>query len=306
MIIDQLPALATAGDNDEIAIEVGTTTYKIKKSDFLKEFMPKSGGEFTGNVTVGGVLDVATRRCYATLSSAGWFRVMDYHGTDSGAVNGGTGLVVDFNIQRATRAENHSITLRCASSGSIFFENEHSNSCVVYIDKIRYTYNSTTLHGYVDIHYAGSDLSQTGIGVDFVAHTSYLHVQGDIASVGLTSVADSPSGETIVTEYAFAKSTITPAEHFRSTPFSSGGTINISVSRVYDKPLYGRPFGFFVYGYEGVSFFHGTGYGTSLSFSQAGVIGSAPVTQSGTTLTAVSSNRTLICLGDDSLTFTTI
>lgn len=306
MIIDQLPALATAGDNDEIAIEVGTTTYKIKKSDFLKEFMPKSGGEFTGNVTVGGVLDVATRRCYATLSSAGWFRVMDYHGTDSGAVNGGTGLVVDFNIQRATRAENHSITLRCASSGSIFFENEHSNSYVVYIDKIRYTYNSTTLHGYVDIHYAGSDLSQTGIGVDFVAHTSYLHVQGDIASVGLTSVADSPSGETIVTEYAFAKSTITPAEHFRSTPFSSGGTINISVSRVYDKPLYGRPFGFFVYGYEGVSFFHGTGYGTSLSFSQAGVIGSAPVTQSGTTLTAVSSNRTLICLGDDSLTFTTI
>ena len=71
MIIDQLPALQTAGDNDEIVIEVGTTTYKIKKADFLKEFMPKSGGTFSGNVTMDGNLNIGKINNFLSVGQIG-------------------------------------------------------------------------------------------------------------------------------------------------------------------------------------------------------------------------------------------
>lgn len=159
----------------------------------------------TKNWTVGGVLDVTPRRCYAKLSSAGWYRVLVFNAPDSGATTGGSGLVVDFNIQRATRAENHSITLRCASSGLISFVNEQSKSYTVYIDKIRYVYDSTNLKAYVDIHYTGSDLASTQIGVEYTVHASSLNMQEQIVSGNLSSAATSPvSPETVLTEYTFS------------------------------------------------------------------------------------------------------
>ena len=158
-----------------------------------------------GNVTIDGVLDVTKRRCYATLSSAGWYRVMVYNAPDSGATTGGSGLVVDFNIQRAARAENHSVTLRCASTGLISFVNEQSKSYLMYIDKIRYVYDSTNLKAYVDIHYTGSDLASTQIGVEYTVHASSLNMQEQIVSGNLSSAATSPvSPETVLTEYTFA------------------------------------------------------------------------------------------------------
>lgn len=71
MIIDQLPALQSAGDNDEIVIEVGTTTYKIKKADFLKEFMPKSGGTFSGDVTVTNNLNIGKINNFLSIEQIG-------------------------------------------------------------------------------------------------------------------------------------------------------------------------------------------------------------------------------------------
>lgn len=205
MIINQLPSVSSAADADEIVVEIGTTTYKIKKSDFLKEFMKKSGGEFTGDVTVNGVLDVTPRRCYATLSSAGWYRVMKYQAGDSGDLLGGRGLVVDFNIQRATFAENHSITMRCVSGSGISFENERSKSNEQYITKIRYSYDSTNLVGYVDIYNTGTISYLTG--VDFVVHGAVLSAQSAVTAESLQYVGNSPSGETVLTEYTFAANT---------------------------------------------------------------------------------------------------
>lgn len=203
MIIDQLPALATAGDNDEIAIEVGTTTYKIKKSDFLKEFMPKSGGEFTGNVTVGGFLDVTQRRCYANLSSAGWYRALNVTGGFGGGVRS---FAVDINITRAydgTNNEVHCVKLLCVYDGNSIFTNEVSKSNALIIDKIRYN-NDSGGNGFLDIHYAGSVTNETS--VDFTVHVNP-QSQGRFTVRPLDPVADSPSGETVLTTYEFAANT---------------------------------------------------------------------------------------------------
>lgn len=203
MIIDQLPALATAGDNDEIAIEVGTTTYKIKKSDFLKEFMPKSGGEFTGSVTVGGVLDVTQRRCYANLSSAGWYRALNVTGGFGGGVRS---FAVDINITRSydsTNNEAHCVKLLCVYNGNSIFTNEVSKSNALIIDKIRYN-NDSDGNGFLDIHYAGSVTNETS--VDFTVHVNP-QSQDRFTVRPLDPVADSPSGETVLTTYVFAANT---------------------------------------------------------------------------------------------------
>lgn len=199
MIIDQLPALATAGDNDEIAIEVGTTTYKIKKSDFLKEFMPKSGGEFTGNVAVNGVLDVIQRRREATLSSAGWYRVCKIASIGKGDYS----FALDLNICRQfyyANNEQHSIRL-VGTSDNFSFVNEDSKSNTQIIKRVRYTKDSNN-NGYVDIYY---DFSNANIVYcEFAAHGFFPNVY---TIESLQSVGDAPSGETVLTEYTFSANT---------------------------------------------------------------------------------------------------
>lgn len=198
--------LTTASVGDFVWVEFmyGATNAfaSMYASADTKDWTVGGDANIIGNATINGVLDVVPRRCYANLSSAGWYRVLVYNAVDSGATTGGSGLVVDFNIQRATRAENHSITLRCASTGLISFMNEQSKSYLCYIDKIRYVYDSTNLKAYVDIHYTGSDLSSTPVGVDFSVHCSSLYMQESIVSGNLAAAATSPvSPETVLTEY---------------------------------------------------------------------------------------------------------
>lgn len=209
MLIDQLPS-ANPNLTDETVTEQGTNLFKTTWQK-IRDLFFGSHASFASDVSVGGVLDVVPRRCYAALSSAGWYRVMVYNAPDSGAITGGSGLVVDFNIQRAGRAENHSVTLRCASTGLISFVNEQSKSYTVYIDKIRYVYDSTNLKAYVDIHYTGSDLASTQIGVEYTVHASSLDMQERIVSGNLLSAATSPvSPETVLTEYTFTPNTNNP------------------------------------------------------------------------------------------------
>lgn len=206
MIIDQLPALVTAGDNDEIAIEVGTTTYKIKKSDFLKEFMPKSGGEFTGSVTVGGVLDVTNRRCYAKLSSAGWYRVMNVSFNSVSLAKFSIGTIVDIAIGTeywANNNETHKISLYGIYNNPAFV-GEESKSNNVLVDKVRYTYDSEG-NGHIDVHYIGT--SENPVWCAFTVHTPHIYQYLFVAE-NFTSVAPSPNNETVLgAEYAFAANT---------------------------------------------------------------------------------------------------
>lgn len=165
----------------------------------------KAGLQVDWDAEFNGVVDITPRRCYATLSSSGWYRVLRYKAVDSGDVRGGWGLVVDFNIQRVTSSENHSITMRCTSGGNFSFVNESSKSFWQCITKIRYTYDSTNLIAYVDIYYNTSDANMTG--VDFTVHGPAFRTQSAVTAESLQSVADSPSGETVLTEYSFSANT---------------------------------------------------------------------------------------------------
>ena len=157
------------------------------------------------NLSVTGSLDVTQRRAYKSLSSAGWYRAIVYNAGTSSIVTGTSGLVIDINICKDTSSENHSISLRFTSGGSISFVNEASKSNTQLIDKVRYTYDTTSYIGYVDIHFTGT--ASRVVGVDFEAHSSSVADKNLVVASTLYAVNNAPSGETVVTEYSFAANT---------------------------------------------------------------------------------------------------
>ena len=152
------------------------------------------------NATINGVLDVTQRRCYATLSSAGWYRVVTFDVRH-------TGSVIEFYIGRqapsGTPAENHKISFFMNGGGLSSFVDETSRASTVLIDKIRLNYVGYT--GYIDIHYTSSSTNDV-----FVSFNVYGKLQqaGTAVSMGLVSVADSPSGENQSLLYTFAANTV--------------------------------------------------------------------------------------------------
>ena len=154
-----------------------------------------------GNLTVGGVLDVTQRRCYAAQLDAGWHRVMVFFGTSSAYSRGATGTEVVFHItRRRTTAgeETHDIKMLCTYDG-IKFVDETSSSTSGYqrIYKIRYTYNGN--NGYVDINCTGA-CAHTTVAFEVYCEPEY---QALYNAASLESVVDSPSGETVLTEHTF-------------------------------------------------------------------------------------------------------
>lgn len=151
------------------------------------------------NLTVAGTLDVVQRRCYATLSSVGWYRVVTFDVRH-------TGSVIEFYIGRpapsGTPAENHKISFFMNGGGLSSFVDETSRASTVLIDKIRLNYVGYT--GYIDIHYTSSSTNDV-----FVYFNVYGKLQqaGTTVSMGLVSVADSPSGENQGLLYTFAANT---------------------------------------------------------------------------------------------------
>lgn len=163
------------------------------------------GSISTGDATVNGVLDVTQRRCYATLSSPGWYRVLTYSGYGANSYQF-EGFIIHFDI--TTTFNNianaaHSVDLQ-AVYGAIRFVGEQSAGSNI-VDKIRYTVNGN--YAYVDIHYTGT--YDNTVGVKFnVACRQYSEYR--FTANTLSSVADSPSGETVLTEYNFAANTLSP------------------------------------------------------------------------------------------------
>lgn len=225
MIINQLPSVPSAADADEIVVEIGTTTYKIKKSDFLKEFMKKSGGEFTGDVTVNGVLDVTKRRGEATLSAAGWYRAIVYNAYDTNSAQGASGEILTIKIVYTSGISvQHEISL-FMTKDKVAFLNEVSRGTTNVVDKIRYTYAGSV--GYVDIHIASS--SSVTYNVSFeVASRNY--AQGRWVAGTLTSVSPSPSGETVLAEYTFT--TITGARIVHAQSSTSFGDAIATIKNI--------------------------------------------------------------------------
>lgn len=171
------------------------------------------------DVTVGGVLDVVNRHCSATLSSAGWYRVFLYSSTNDDELAGGKSANIRITITRegiagnSFRNEVHFIDFSLAY-GSYIFSNETSVTQSFAIDKIRYGYDLTNHFGFIDIHCKRNDSNP--ITVSFNVATD-LETQGEMASVEPYSVADAPSGETVVATYVFAVNTEIPRQTFSPT-----------------------------------------------------------------------------------------
>lgn len=174
------------------------------------------GGGTVQDLTVTGVLDVTQRRCSATLSSAGWYRVMSFDG-ESGSVRveGGLGAIIKFYITRRQSTytnEVHEITLDFVRTPSLAFTCENSSSDTKLVDKIRYTRNGTV--GYVDIHYTGTSSEDVAVCFDVKTLPDYFD---NFTAESLQSVADAPTGETVLTTYTFL------AETDGSIPFNACG-----------------------------------------------------------------------------------
>ena len=162
----------------------------------------KAGLQIDWPTEINSTLDITPRRCYATLSSAGWYRVMSYTATSATNVTGGVAFSVDFTLFEQAR-QMHKITLN-GLLGVFGFGNEYSvTGTANSITKIRYTYDTNNV-GYVDIYFAGSSRS---VGCCFSVYTRTPVIQSRFAAESLQAVADSPSGETVLTEYSFAANT---------------------------------------------------------------------------------------------------
>lgn len=176
-----------------------------------------------------GVVDITPRRCYAALSSAGWYRVL----TVTGHGRAARSWMADLCITREYRNENnevHSIKLMGVFD-SFSFADEHSKTNTLGVDKIRYTNNGNT--GYVDIHYSLSN--ENIVAVDFNIHVRQ-DTQSSFAANSLESVAASPSGETVLAEYTFTADTNAvgfPTLGDYGTAFESGGYVRIINGIVY-------------------------------------------------------------------------
>lgn len=158
------------------------------------------------NITVAGTLDVVPRRCYAGLSSAGWYRVMVFDGSSSSWVAGGIGFTVDITLfdwaRQATR-----ITL-WGVAGALKFANEQSVSYLQMFDKIRYMQNGG--YGYIDVHYTAvwGDTRYMACYFDVKQTNNATYTPAQFESwwtaVNFTPVAPSPNGETQLALYTFA------------------------------------------------------------------------------------------------------
>ena len=149
------------------------------------------------DATFKGVVDVVQRRCYATLPSTGWYRVLKTADT--------SGTIINFYIGRtygSHRAETHKISFHVVGGGKSAFVEETSDSNSLLVDKIRCTYGGGYM--YFDVHYNSSYANEVLVYFDVYGKGQ---ANGSSVSMGLASVADSPSGETVLTEYTFVAST---------------------------------------------------------------------------------------------------
>ena len=175
-----------------------------------------------GDVTINSIPDVVDRRCYDTLSSAGWYRVLKTADV--------SGTIIDLYIGRpygADAAETHKISIHIVGGGKTAFIGETSDTNVLCVDKIRLTYGGG--FAYVDIHYNTSSSNEVLV---------YFNVYGKgqanetTVSYSLAGVGPSPSGETVLTTYNFA-SYNSPVGVTNSSNLLTSGTIASSGSMSY-------------------------------------------------------------------------
>lgn len=130
----------------------------------------------------------------ATRSAAGWYRVMTHAGTFP------DGSIIKFKIGRNQNGECHEIDLLVPHDEA--FMNETSKTGTDFgVTKIRVTADANNRH--VDVYMALSVSSLLSVAFE----PSGIITQTNVTAETLQSVANAPSGETVLTEYEFAPNT---------------------------------------------------------------------------------------------------
>lgn len=154
-----------------------------------------------------GVLDVTPRRCYALLSSPGWYRVMNSNVLSENVSKFSVSAVIDINIGTGYWANNngtHKISLHGVFNNPAFV-GEESKSNSMLVDKVRYTYD-TSGNGHIDIHYIVT--SENPVWCSFIVNTPYAY-QHLFAAENMTYMGtNDPPNETPLTLYEFAANTV--------------------------------------------------------------------------------------------------
>lgn len=187
-------------------------------SSFNTKVAANAGLSVTGDLTVDGVLDVPPRRCYSTLSSAGWYRAFSFDYS--------SGAAVDIVIGVGT-ATIHKVSLMFTSVAYAKFVDETSYGPSTVFDKIRFIANSSLNKCYVDIHF-----NESGTRNVYVNATPYGPFYYTINSSNLTAVAASPSGETVLATHDFVYNN-SPVGVTNSSNLLTSGTIAGSGSMSY-------------------------------------------------------------------------
>ena len=148
-------------------------------------------------------VDVVKRRCSSNLASPGWYRVLKFNNTNSAYLQGATGAEIDLHITRRrtnVAEETHTVKILFGYNDIVFADEVSACSDPSYfrIDKVRYTYSAEA--AYIDIHAA--DVCPA-VAVSFGVYTEADRLSMYTAE-SLQAVADSPSGETVLTTYTFA------------------------------------------------------------------------------------------------------
>lgn len=170
----------------------------------------------------------------ATLSSAGWYRVLTITGTDD-EILGIDGFVIDINIMRSSvgsAGEVHSIKLSTSYNNFVFYD-EASNARSLGISKIRWT--SSSAGGHIDIYYTKT--TSDTVAVDFTVHILESKKQLFNAE-SLQAVADTPSGETVRATYDFAGNTSGNVTSSYSITKSTGRLLTLDSAYRYGKVVH--------------------------------------------------------------------
>lgn len=237
---DSVPGPSNGNPRMDGAANPGTYTYysradHVHPSDTSK--LDKTGG------AVNGLLDILPRRCYASLSSAGWYRALKIRG-------GSWSHAIDLCVTRNNNTsdnEVHSIKMLKTYNAAPVFVSEESKTNALLVEAIRYTQDSSG-NGYVDVRYDAN--SANDVSVDFQVHTAPTQ-QGYFTAEQLQAVAASPSGETVVTTYEFSRNgirTVTLTSAHSSVTINaqkavrSGKVVSLWVDFTVSSPISGYDF----------------------------------------------------------------
>lgn len=127
------------------------------------------------------------------INTPGWYRILK-----TKAVAGSVYGIVIGRPYRSAPSEIHKIDFVYSGGGKDCFINEESISNYLYVDKIRVTEKGD--YAYIDIHYNVSASNAVHVDVSIDGKARY---DNATESLGLASVADAPSGETVVTTHTF-------------------------------------------------------------------------------------------------------